>query len=109
MKKLGYMLLLLTLALSTDLKAQNAQELFRKNLSVFDDIEKGKSFSLNMIYESRAFLIDLTGIKYQMEKEFEMPIFPPKKTIKEWKNWFEKNKNNLYWDDSDKKVKLKKQ
>ena len=110
MKKTQFVLLILLIFFSFNLSAQNPQEIFLENLTAFENLQKDEnaSISLNMVYEAREFLIELTGISYEMEKSFDMPIFPPDKTLKEWRTWFELNKEKLYWDKKDKKVKAKK-
>ncbi len=107
MKKLHIALTLFISFFYINLNAQNAKEIFLENLAVFEELDKGGSVNLNSIYESREFLIDITGITYQMENTFDMPKLPPTETIEEWKSWYDKNKEKLYWDKKEKKVKVK--
>lgn len=107
MKKLHLALILFISFFYTNLNAQTAQEIFLENLAVFENLKKGGSTDLNRVYESRAFLIEITGITYQMENSFDMPKMPPHETIEEWKSWYDKNKEELYWDKKEKKVKVK--
>lgn len=105
-----YSLLFLFAFISFNISAQNAKEIFLENLTAFENLQKDEnaSISLNMIYEARKFLIELTGISYEIEKSFDMPISPPEQTLKDWRNWFEQNKEKLYWDKKSKKVKVRK-
>ncbi|MBL0736834.1 hypothetical protein JI750_08080 [Flavobacterium sp. GN10] len=108
MKKLSLFLFVI-LSFSAKLNAQNAQEIFLENLGAFEQLaNENASINLNMVYEARKFLIDITGISYKMEKPFDMPVFPPDKTIKKWRAWFEKNKDLLYYDEKEKIVKVQK-
>lgn|SRR6218665_182807 len=108
MKKLSLFLFVI-LSFSAKLNAQNAQEIFLENLGAFERLaNENASINLNTVYEARKFLIDITGISYKMEKPFDMPVFPPDKTIKKWRVWFEKNKDLLYYDEKEKIVKVQK-
>ncbi|AWA31122.1 hypothetical protein HYN48_14050 [Flavobacterium magnum] len=94
--------------ISFSVNAQNAQDIFLENLTAFENLKnESQSIDLNTVYEARQFLIEVTGISYEMEKPFEMPIFPSDKTLIDWRNWYEKNKAKLYWDENDQKVKVK--
>ena len=85
---------------------KNAEEIFKENIAVFEKLSNGVDANLNSIYEAREFLIRITGISYEMEKSFDMPILPPQQTLNEWKAWFEKNKNRLYWHKRKKEVRI---
>jgi hypothetical protein len=110
MKKITLVLFMIFLSFSGKVSAQNAQAIFLENLESFERLSKNEneSINLNTVYEARKFLIDVTGITYKMEKPFDMPIFPPDKTIKKWRSWFEKNKDLLYYDEKEKEVKVRK-
>ncbi|MCC9019000.1 hypothetical protein [Flavobacterium lipolyticum] len=110
MKKLTIILFLILLSFTNKVNAQNPQAIFLENLESFERLSKNEneSISLNMVYEARKFLIDITGITYKMEEAFDMPVFPPDKTIKKWRSWFEKNKDLLYYDEKEKEVKIRK-
>ncbi|PWB22858.1 hypothetical protein [Flavobacterium sp. HTF] len=110
MKKLTFVLFVIFLSFSNNVNSQNAQGTFLDNLESFERLanNENESISLNKIYEARKFLIDITGITYKMEEAFDMPVFPPNETIKNWRSWFEKNKELLYFDEKDKIVKVRK-
>lgn len=110
MNKISYIFLLcasLYFNCSFTQNNQNAQNIFKENLAVFEKIANGEDVNLNSIYEAREFLIGITGISYEMEKSFDMPILPPQQTLNEWKTWFEKNKERLYWHKRKKEVRIK--
>jgi hypothetical protein len=110
MKKLTIILFLILFSFTNKVNAQNAQAIFLDNLESFERLanNENESMSLNKVYEARKFLIDITGITYKMEEVFDMPVFPPDKTIKKWRSWFEKNKDLLYYDEKEKEVKVRK-
>jgi hypothetical protein len=110
MKKLTIILFLILLSFTNKVNAQNTQAIFLDNLESFERLanNENESISLNKVYEARKFLIDITGITYKMEEVFDMPVFPPDKTIKKWRSWFEKNKDLLYYDEKEKEVKVRK-
>lgn len=94
---------------SLNLNAQNAKDIFLENLTAFEKLkDENESISLDRVYESREFLIEITGITYELEKPFDMPAFPPEKTLKDWRAWYETNKDRLYWDEKEKKIKVHK-
>src|SRR6476620_1132601 len=107
MNKFLYIFLLVTISTFSKLNSQNAPAIFEQNLSVVESLYKGQAFDLNTIYDARSFLIDVTGIKPEIEKSFDMPIVPSKKIVKSWRKWYKKNKQRLYWDEVEKKVKVK--
>lgn len=91
-------------------RAQNAQEIFLNKLTAFENVAYEKhEIDMNGLYETRGFLIEVTGITYEMEKTFEFPIFPPDHILKAWRAWFEENKYKLYWDVQRKTVAVRKE
>ncbi len=108
MKKIKLSLLIFFVFISFNIFSQNAKEIFLENLTVFESLQKDENaaVNLNQLYEAREFLITVTGISYEMEKSFEMPIFPPDKTLKSWRNWYDKNKEKLFWNKESKKVEV---
>jgi hypothetical protein len=110
MKKITYIFLLYSSFFFNGSFAQNnqnAQDIFKENIAVFEKLANGEDANLNSIYEARGFLIRVTGISYEMEKSFDMPILPPQETLNEWKTWFEKNKECLYWHKRKKEIRVK--
>ena len=109
MKRNKFLIQIFFLLFFLNINAQDAKKIFLDNLTVFENLQKDENASvdLNTLYEAREFLIKTTGITYEMEKPFDMPVFPPNKTVEDWRNWFEKNKEKLYLDKKSKKVKVK--
>ena len=52
-------------------------------------------------------LVELTGIKCEYFEGIDIVYQPSEQNLIDWKAWYEKNKENLYWDEIDKKVKVK--
>lgn len=50
--------------------------------------------------DANKFLATVTGIKANA-------LFAKDEIVKEWRAWFEKNKEKLYWDEKEKMVKVK--
>ena len=91
-------------------ESEKAQKIFLENLTALENVynDENEGIDLNTLYEARSFMLKITEIKYELEKDFEMPIFPPKEILKAWREWFETNKQELYWDKKTKSVKVKK-
>lgn len=53
------------------------------------------------------FLEDLTKIKSDSYEGRDFFYEPSTQNLKEWKKWFRKNKENLFWDEAETKLKLK--
>ena len=52
-------------------------------------------------------LVELTGIKCEYIEGIDIVYRPSEQNLNDWKAWYEKYKNDLYWDEIDKKVKVK--
>ena len=93
-------LLLFSIFSVTAQETEKAQNFFLENLIALEKVSNNENevIDLNTLYESRDFLLRITGIKYELEKPFDMPIFPPKEILKAWRKWYETNKEKLYWD-----------
>jgi len=89
-------------------KTEKAQKIFLENLTALERVsnDENEGIDLNTLYEARSFLLKTTGIKYELEKTFDMPIFPPKEILKAWRDWYEVNKDKLYWDRKTESVKV---
>ncbi|TGD57306.1 hypothetical protein [Flavobacterium humi] len=108
MKSLLILFIFSTLSVTAQ-KTENAQKIFLENLAVLEKVsnDENESIDLNTLYEARSFLLKTTGIKYELEKDFDMPIFPPKEILKAWRDWYDKNSDKLYWDKKTKSVKAR--
>lgn len=54
------------------------------------------------------FMENITNIKSEFIPGYEISLVPSEQNLKDWKNWYNKNKKRLYWDEKEQKVKLKK-
>ncbi len=61
----------------------------------------------SVIPPALGYLEDLTGIIYETGGDFIGPYCPKLSDYKKWRDWFEKNKYKLYWDEKEQKVKLR--
>jgi len=52
-------------------------------------------------------LVELTGIKCDYLEGIDIRYQPSEQNLIDWKVWYEKNKDRLYWDEIVKKVKVK--
>lgn len=52
------------------------------------------------------FLEKLTQVKSKAIEQRDFFYNPSKQNIKDWKKWFRKNKESLYWDENEHKLKL---
>jgi hypothetical protein len=53
------------------------------------------------------FLEQVTGISSHSDVNYLGRFYPTKEDYDNWLNWFKNNKSRLYWDDREKKVKVK--
>ncbi|MDR0229360.1 MAG: hypothetical protein LBI72_09890 [Flavobacteriaceae bacterium] len=68
-----------------------------------------KRYSKTTIYsEDYDFIYAITGVQSEYIEGIELLYTPSKKSLKIWKRWYKYNKDKLYWDESEKKVKLRK-
>ncbi len=78
-----------------------------ENVEKFINLPIGKSIDGDEFLPSVMFLEELTGIECDTTLSFDPMKEPSKKNLKAWKKWYGKNKDKLYWDDIDRKVKVK--
>ncbi len=72
-------------------------------------IEKNydKRYSKTIIYsEDYDFIYAITGIQSEYEEGVDLLYTPSKENLKDWSKWFKYNKDKLYWDETEKKVKI---
>ncbi len=107
MKKNNHFFLLFFLIVFNLCGAQNAKKIFREKLSVVENYHKGKKTFITELKKSAIFLTELTEIQFEIYDSYEMSEVTSKQNLKDWKIWYKKNKNNLYWDKIEQKVKVK--
>jgi hypothetical protein len=54
------------------------------------------------------FIVELTKIMPDYIEGIDIVYTPSRKNLKDWKKWYDKNKDMLYWDEIEQKVKLRK-
>lgn len=52
-------------------------------------------------------LVELTGVNCEYIEGIDIVYRPSEQNLSDWKSWYEINKNKLYWNEIDKKVKFK--
>lgn len=107
MKKLSCIFCLFFFLIFSSSFAQNAKQIFRQKLNLVENYQKGKETVIDELKASAKFLTEITKIQFEVFDSYEMSDVTSKKNLKDWKKWYSKNKNKLYWDDIDRKVKVK--
>lgn len=115
MKSIVKLPLLLLYLLSTvtnygnvQIKKNKAQKEYLNNLHIIQDcMYKGKKVSGEVFDGAIFFLETTTNIKSNYSYGHEAFATPTEQNIKDWKNWYKRNKNLLYWDQNEQRVKVK--
>lgn len=85
-----------------------ASRVFLYHLSVIESfVNIGYIDEGSALVRSYEFLEGMTGIKGDVVEQKELFYTPSKKNLKDWKKWFRDNRNKIYWDASEQKVKAK--
>ena len=102
-------LYLIIFGVHQSVNSQNkAVKIFENNLMVIENYLNKKETKIDELKSSANFLQEVTGIKYYINFEsYELSEVTSKKDLENWKKWLEKNKEKLYWDEKERKVKLK--
>ena len=88
-------------------KLNKAQKLYLDNVSYVENILSGKEKPvLQDVKDLTRFFTDLTDIKLNLW-ELLQAHDTESGIVKNLKNWYENNKERLYWDEETQKVKLK--
>jgi hypothetical protein len=91
-------------------RIKKAQEEFLRSLDVVGDRMRVGKGSLDEFNQAVDILEKVTGIKGHREHQFLTDYFKPellKPDYEKWKDWYEKNKDKLYWDEKQKKIIVK--
>ncbi len=105
--KLKYLFIFLFI-FGQNINAQNSPRIFELNLGMISNylhIQGGKNIKQERIQEAVDFLEEITKIK--CDKNLETVREPSERNYIDWKNWLEINKERIYWDEKQKKIKLK--
>lgn len=90
------------------IKKNKAQKEYLKNLHIIQDcIYKGKKVPGEVFDSAIFFLETTTNIKSNYSYGQEVFAIPNEQNIKDWKNWYKRNKTLLYWDQNDQRAKVK--
>ncbi len=87
---------------------QRAYSEIEKRLNVIKNFVEGKEIDSTLSRaEAVAFMEKLTKIESESAFIAESKLNPTKADYDNWNNWYEKNKEKLYWDKRNKKVLIK--
>lgn len=89
---------------------KKAQKEFVKSLEIVERRIKVGKGSLEEFNKAVDLLEEVTGIKGHREHQFLTDYFKHellKPDYEKWKDWYEKNKERLYWDEREKKIMVK--
>jgi len=99
---------MITLLVFLSIKDDKACKIFCDNLAVIkESVEKKTTVNASKISEAISFLEQVTLIKSTSDGNFFGRFNPTKQDFNNWNQWFKKNKQMLYWDEKEQKVKLK--
>jgi len=98
----------LTMVLNTYLD-NRACDIYNQNLKIIKERLDDKSFvSVAKISSAIDFFEGVTGIQSHSDGDFAGSRYSPtKEDYANWKKWFKKNKNRLYWDNHEQRVKVR--
>ncbi len=86
---------------------KKACDIYNNNLAlVKDGIEGKKGVDFRRVSDALDFFENLTGVKSTANVNYVGRFKPGKDDYRNWAAWYEKNKNRLYLDEKDGKVKL---
>lgn len=113
MKKIICALVTLILLASCKSVAPSSQD--NKGISVFNmNLTVVQNYFLvgyvdddTCLNRSIEFLEKITQIKCNVPAEYLTRYEPNERNIKDWEAWFKENKQKLYWDDKENKVKIR--
>ena len=87
---------------------KKAQSVFNMNLTIVENyFIVGYVEDYSCLNRAIDFLEKISEIKCNVPAEYLTRYEPTNKNIQDWKTWFNRNKNKIYWDDKENKVKIK--
>jgi hypothetical protein len=108
MKKCVYLCVVLTLCGCKSIHAQQRPQLFfEENLKTIEKFLGGEQIQGTKLMDSAIFLQQVTNIKSDMYQGFDEFYTPSEHNLKDWKKWYKKNKDKLYWDEEEQTVKVR--
>lgn len=106
MKKTIYFILFIYISSCKCLKPNNkAQEDYLFHIKKIENLFEGHKTS--DLDKSVLFLEGLTGVMSEVNNGIEILYEPTKQNLRDWKKWYNRNKDKLYWDEKEQKVKLR--
>lgn len=85
-----------------------ANRVFLYHLSVIESfVNIGYIDEVSALARSYEFLEGITGIKGDVEEQKELFYTPSKENLRDWKRWLRNNRQKIYWDAGEQKVKIK--
>jgi len=94
--------------MSEQARTQKAQKEFLKYLDIVEKTETHKPADPNKFYDAVDFLEEVTDIRGHREHTYIGTTYIDFSVVREdfqqWKDWYEKNKDRLYWDERQKKI-----
>nr|WP_294793142.1 hypothetical protein [uncultured Mucilaginibacter sp.] len=101
-------LTIITLFVFLWLKDDKACKMFSDHLAVIkESVEKKKPVNASKINEAISFLEQVTLIKSTSDGNYFGRFSPNEQDFNNWNQWFKKNKSMLYWEEKERKVKVK--
>jgi len=96
------------ISLLVSCNVQKASELVERNLHIIKmKVNNDSTLNLNDVEPAIIFLEQTTGIQSESNGNYIGRYQPTLNDYNKWLNWFEKNRDRLYWDDDHQKVKVK--
>ena len=87
-----------------------SQTIYISHLNKIEYFVKNKdreiSLDLGGLFPSIKLLENLTKIKSDLSESFESFPIPTRKNFKQWRNWYKINKDKLYFDETERIIKV---
>ena len=101
-------LFFLLIPLLASCKAQIATKIMKENLHVIEmKVHHDSTLNFNEIEPAIIFLEQTTGIKSESNMNYIGRYQPTLNDFNKWSSWFRSNRKRLYWDDVEKKVRIR--
>lgn len=102
------MILFLTSCKSIQNNRSLSDKIFNYHIGVVDNFIKSEYIDDDTsLRRSIEFLERITKIKSDYSDQYVMFCNPTKNNLKDWKRWYKKNKNKLYWNEIEQRLELK--
>ncbi|MDB5157908.1 MAG: hypothetical protein JWR50_2615 [Mucilaginibacter sp.] len=89
-------------------RVQKASKLIEEKLYIIEQkVRHDSTLNFNEIEPAILFLEQTTGIRSESNGDYIGRYQPTLNDYKKWKNWFELNRDRLYWDSQEQKVRVR--